>query len=110
MKKIPKNYAQKRKLESHIFKKLIKEGELYQVFTKNEATRSAVNIADIPGSPEAKVEALTNRMLPTIAQPAMQRYEANFQLSDKINKKQPKLHPILKYNSQKWLSAAKAKT
>lgn len=63
-----------------------------------------------PESHEINAYPSRSNLLPVIAQPAMQRYEANFQMSEKIAKKQPKLHPILKYNSQKWLSAAKAKS
>jgi hypothetical protein len=80
------------------------------VFTKGEAVQSSINMIANPESNQIIIHPSRNNLLPAIAQPAMQRYEASFQMSEKIAKKQPKLHPILKYNSQKWLSAAKAKS
>ncbi len=77
----PKSKAQRQKIEEHIFRKLVQDGEAYQC----------------------------KRLLPSLSQPSIDRADNAMRRIDLSLNKKPRPNPILKYNSLKWMPQVRAR-
>lgn len=92
--------AEGHKIESHIFSKLVKDGEAYQVFNSHDVSHINVNSY---ANPERTNKVEPNRLFPSISEPSISRADNGRKRVDLSLKKKQKINPILKYNSQKWM-------
>jgi hypothetical protein len=102
----PKSKVQRQKIEEHIFRKLVQDGEAYQVFHSNDV--SILHVKSYP-SPEQDRQVEPKRLLPSLSQPSIDRADNAMRRIDLSLNKKPRPNPILKYNSLKWMPQVRAR-